>query len=133
MRETKYYTLRSTGNARRSGKGGVWAWVVLAFVAAGCGPSRRDEPFTEPLRASNAEVSRGEVAFMRHCHMCHPGGGAGLGPAINDKPLPGWLIRTQIRKGLGEMPAFDEHRVSDAEARAIVAYLKALRGLDARS
>lgn len=100
-----------------------------SLLVPGCGPSRRDTPFTEPLRASSEEVRRGEVAFMQNCHQCHPHGGAGLGPAINNKPLPKWLIRTQIRQGLGAMPAFDQHRVSDDDARAIAEYLKALRSL----
>jgi mono/diheme cytochrome c family protein len=55
---------------------------------------------------------------------------AGLGPALNNKPLPGFAIRYQIRNGMGAMPAFDEEKISDKEAKNIVAYLKALRKLD---
>lgn len=54
-------------------------------------------------------------------------GGAGLGPAINNKPLPGWLIRFQVRHGFGAMPAFSEKEISDGELNDVVAYLKALR------
>jgi mono/diheme cytochrome c family protein len=52
---------------------------------------------------------------MINCHQCHPGGGGGLAPSINDKPLPEGLIKTQIRQGLGAMPAFTEKHLSDAD------------------
>ena len=64
---------------------------------------------------------------MEHCHQCHPGGAGGLGPAINDKPLPKTLIATQVRAGLGAMPAFSAKEISDQDVDAIVAYLKHLR------
>jgi mono/diheme cytochrome c family protein len=64
---------------------------------------------------------------MAHCQPCHPGGEAGLGPAINDKPLPGFLIRLQVRSGVGAMPAFSAEEISVDELAALTAYLKALR------
>jgi mono/diheme cytochrome c family protein len=99
-----------------------WAGVLLC----GCGSARRGEPFTGPLVLSE-EAQRGQVLFMRHCHQCHPGGEAGLAPAINDKPLPGFLTRFQVRHGLGAMPAFSKDDIGDAEVDAIVAYLSALK------
>jgi mono/diheme cytochrome c family protein len=50
-----------------------------------------------------------------------------LGPAINDKPLPGFLVRLQVRSGLGAMPAFSEQDISPEELHDLVLYLKALR------
>jgi mono/diheme cytochrome c family protein len=67
---------------------------------------------------------------MRACYQCHPGGMAGLGPAINDKPLPGWLIKTQVRQGLGAMPSFDESELSDADLEALVEYISALKNAE---
>jgi mono/diheme cytochrome c family protein len=64
---------------------------------------------------------------MRQCSQCHPGGEAVLGPAINNKPLPAFLIRFQVRHGLGAMPAFSEERVTDSDLTDVIAYLKALR------
>jgi mono/diheme cytochrome c family protein len=64
---------------------------------------------------------------MTSCHQCHPGGMAGLGPAINNKPLPGFLIKMQSRAGLGAMPGFSSSELSEEELDAVVAYLKALR------
>lgn len=55
---------------------------------------------------------------------------AGLGPAINDKPLPGWLIKTQVRQGLGAMPSFDESELSETDLDALVAYLAALKNAE---
>jgi mono/diheme cytochrome c family protein len=78
------------------------------------------------------EVQLGERVFDANCSQCHPGGTGGLGPAINNKPLPGWLIEFQIRHGLGAMPAFSSEEVSDEEMDAVVKYLKWLRGLERR-
>jgi mono/diheme cytochrome c family protein len=64
---------------------------------------------------------------MRECNQCHPAGAAGLGPAINNKPLPGVAMRTQIRLGAGAMPAFKDDALKDAEVDAIVAYLNKLQ------
>jgi mono/diheme cytochrome c family protein len=102
-------------------------FAVTLFTA--CGPQRRDEPVTEPLTYSDERVLLGHRVFSQHCHQCHPGGAAGLAPAINDKPLPVTLIRAQIRQGHGTMPKFSEQEISDEEVDGIVRYLKALRGL----
>lgn len=101
--------------------------VVLALaVMAACGPARRGVPFGPPLQLTEQE-RQGEQLFMAQCHHCHPGGAAGLGPAINNKPLPGAAMHLQIRKGMGTMPAFPESLLSNAEVEAIVAYLNKLQ------
>jgi mono/diheme cytochrome c family protein len=111
------------------------AVALLAASAAtvastsGCGPQRRGAPHTRELGTADPTVARGEQAFAQHCHHCHPGGAGGLGPAINDKPLPVTLIKTQVRQGLGAMPAFGPEEVSDADVQAIAEYLKGLRSL----
>jgi mono/diheme cytochrome c family protein len=64
---------------------------------------------------------------MRHCDQCHPRGEAGLAPAINNKPLPAFLMKLQVRQGLGAMPSFSKDDIRDAELENIVAYLQALR------
>jgi cytochrome c5 len=64
---------------------------------------------------------------MRECHMCHPGGDAGLGPAINNKPLPEPMIKLQVRQGMGAMPDFGEDKISAKELDALVVYLQSLR------
>ena len=107
---------------------GVCAIACGAF--AGCGSSRRGSPYTRELdTASDPAIARGEQVFAARCHQCHPGGAGGLAPPINDKPLPVALIKTQVRKGLGAMPAFGDAEVSDEDLDAIAKYLKALRSL----
>ena len=65
---------------------------------------------------------------MAKCNKCHPGGEAGLGPALNNKPLPDFLVRYQTRSGAGAMPPFDPDELSDKDLADVTAYLKALRG-----
>lgn len=104
------------------------AAVLLALVAgAGCGSARRSAPLIGSLPAGEPGLARGQQVFMAHCHQCHPGGEAGLAPALNDKPLPGFLVRLQVRAGLGAMPAFSAREISDADLDDLVAYLRALR------
>ena len=116
---------------RALGTGIALALVVgsVVLTVTGCGPSRRDEPVTERLDASDPRVAAGERVFAAHCYQCHPGGSGGLGPAINDKPLPVALIKTQVRQGLGTMPAFPPDMISDDQLDALARYLKGLRNL----
>lgn len=99
----------------------------LMLLQTGCGSARRGEAVGAPVQLANASDQRGQKVFMAHCSQCHPGGAGGLGPALNDKPLPGAMIRFQVRHGLGAMPAFSEQQISDAELNDLVAYLVALR------
>jgi mono/diheme cytochrome c family protein len=108
---------------------------LLALPAIGCAlgliaacSTRRSEPFTGSVPAGNPQVERGRISFMWHCHKCHPGGESGLGTALNDKPLPEFLIKSQVRLGLGAMPSFPRDQISDGELDDLVRYLKALRG-----
>jgi mono/diheme cytochrome c family protein len=101
--------------------------MLMILMAAGCGPVRRSEPIAGPMHIIDDRVALGRAVFMAHCHQCHPTGEAGLGPGINDKPLPGFLIRMQTRQGIGAMPAFGEDVITDEELNAIVRYLQALR------
>ena len=100
--------------------------VLLCVGAVGCS-ARRGEPVAGPLPVASPELARGEIAFDVHCSHCHPGGEKGLAPAINNKPLPGFLIKFQVRHGAGAMPAFSEREIADEELDALVKYLKALR------
>lgn len=89
--------------------------------------ARRSEPVAGPLPITTAQTEQGQKLFMLHCQQCHPGGEAGLGPALNNKPLPSFLITFQVRHGLGAMPAFSEEEITASQLDAIVAYLHALR------
>lgn len=103
--------------------------IIMAGLLAACAspsPRRADFSFGESIQAKR-EKPEGHRVFMQHCHYCHPGGEAGLGPALNDKQLPARLIKFQVRHGLGAMPALTKDRVSDGELDAVVDYLIALR------
>lgn len=103
--------------------------VGLAVVlAAGCSSARRVPPVAPSSDlTAHPDAARGEVLFQRYCHSCHPHGEGGLGPALNNKPLPGFLTRFQVRHGLGTMPAFSEEILPAPDLDAIVAYLAVLR------
>lgn len=104
-----------------------WFVLVAPLAQAACGSSQRGEPLAPPVVLRTAQEERGQRVFHEFCHQCHPSGAGGLGPGINDKPLPKAAITLQVRKGLGDMPAFSSEVLSSAELDAIVAYLSALR------
>jgi len=64
---------------------------------------------------------------MQHCNQCHPFGQGGLGTALNDKPAPRFLVKTQVRVGLGVMPGFSKEKISPEELDHLVDYVMALR------
>lgn len=101
--------------------------LCAATLVSSCGTTRRSEPIIGDHEPANEDVSRGLVAFDTYCSACHPGGEAGLGPALNDKPLPDFAIKFQVREGLGAMPAFPEEVISEEQLDDITAYLIWLR------
>lgn len=101
--------------------------ALLFMLAAGCASARRGEPLGAPVRLDSAQEVRGEKAFMFFCDKCHPGGESGLGFALNNKPLPGPMIKAQVRAGLGAMPSFSKELLPADRLDDIVAYMKALR------
>jgi len=104
----------------------VVACPFAATLCSGCGSARRAEPLTGPVHLTD-EQQLGRQVFSQHCYQCHPNGSAGVGPAINDKPLPQAMIRTQVRLGAGAMPGFDAHHIPDDQLHAVASYLAALR------
>ena len=107
------------------------AVALVLLTGAGCGSARKSEPFAGPLELTEQEL-RGEAVFMRFCNECHPQGEASVGPSIHDKPLPGELIKLQVREGLGAMPSFGTEPIPDPDLEALVAYLFAMRDREAR-
>jgi mono/diheme cytochrome c family protein len=105
----------------------AWGFLSAALALVSCSSARRSEPILGRAPAAHLAFSEGRRVFLQHCHVCHPGGEAGLGPALNNKPAPAALIKFQVRHGLGTMPAFKEDRIGPAELDALAAYLVALR------
>lgn len=101
--------------------------AVLVLVSIGCRSVRRGEPVGRSPRLTSVAEKRGHVLYQVHCHRCHPGGEGGLGPALNDKPLPVFLMKVQVRAGLGAMPGFGSDRISEEEMDDLMAYVIALR------
>lgn len=114
-------------SAVRRHAGTVFAVLALAAAITACAPAHRSEPIYGPLVLTDEATMAGQRLFYQHCHQCHPGGAGGLGFALNNRPLPGWLIGFQVRNGLGSMPAFSEEEISDAELDDLVAFLLELR------
>jgi mono/diheme cytochrome c family protein len=105
----------------------IAAALIVAVVELASCSARRGEPFRGPFETSDPRVERGRVHFARHCSKCHPGGEGGLAPAINDKPLPGFLMKLQSRVGFGAMPSIPEHELSSEDLDAVIRYLKFMR------
>jgi len=96
-------------------------------LSAGCSSSRRDALVARQVNISNRQLEIGQRVFMAECNQCHPGGAAGLGPALNNKPIPGIVLRFQVRHGLGAMPKFDHSQISSEALSDLVLYVKTLR------
>jgi mono/diheme cytochrome c family protein len=97
--------------------------LALVLIVTACAPGYRGEPLSGPLDVAGPLLAEGQRSFARHCHQCHPGARAGLGPIITPSPA---IIRLQVRFGLGAMPAFSHERLPDAELDALIAYLMEL-------
>jgi mono/diheme cytochrome c family protein len=104
-----------------------FAAVFIYALTTGCASARRSEPISGPLPEVSKEVGEGRLLFLKNCHQCHVHGEAGLGPAINDKPLPAFMIRMQVRNGLGAMPSFSEQDLGSGELDKLIAYIETLR------
>jgi mono/diheme cytochrome c family protein len=101
--------------------------ALAATACVACGTARRGEPVAGPFASQDAKVLHGADVFDRHCDKCHNGGEAALGPSLNDKPLPQFLMKFQVRRGLGSMPGFSEEQISDDDLDALTEYIVALR------
>lgn len=102
-------------------------WLLLVLVA--CGSPRRGLPMSDALTLQG-EAERGRRVFLDNCQACHPGGEGGVGPALNNKPFPAFLIDVQVRHGLGGMPAFSRAEITDHQLDDLVVYLRQLRRAD---
>jgi mono/diheme cytochrome c family protein len=107
--------------------GPIVATTLYSVIAlAGCGLARK-EPGIDPMKITDASVQRGKAVFDAHCYSCHLRGQGGMAPALNNKPLPKSVIKFQVRRGLGAMPAFSEEQISDSQLEDLANFVAALR------
>jgi mono/diheme cytochrome c family protein len=110
------------------------------LMTAGCGDNRQEEKQkqavvhkteTEPTTKIPVTLSidefEGMKLFMRTCNKCHPGGEKGIGPSLNDKVLPNFLIHWQVRLGMGKMPKFTDEQISKKQLEQITAFVRMMR------
>ena len=104
------------------------ALIILLLSISACASPRRGEPVAGPLHLDSTEARNGQRVFDKFCDKCHPGGEAGKGPALNNKPLPAPLIKAQVRMGMGAMPGFSRELLPPKQLDDLTVYMKALRG-----
>lgn len=106
----------------------IFCMLILFFMVrlSSCSTPKTVPP-SEVVQMPTEELQKGRILFNNHCATCHPEAKAGLGPSIINKPLPEFLIRFQIRNGIGVMPAFNEEALNDDEVEKIAEYLVYLR------
>lgn len=97
--------------------------IFFAIIAFSCS-QKIVPPGERGPSLRSAKAIRGQGIFMINCNRCHPGGMGGLAPSIINKPLPGFMIKFQVRNGLGAMPSFKKERLSKDELNDVVAYIK---------
>jgi mono/diheme cytochrome c family protein len=106
------------------------ALIGLGAIVVGCHSARRGEPIVGPLSSNDPAVQHGKIVFAKRCNSCHPGGEGGLGPGLNDKPLPVFAMKLQVRTGLVGlkiMPSFDKHQIPSEDLDDLMKYIKAQR------
>lgn len=113
-------------------RNGSTVTLTVALLSAivflpGCGATRSGGPVVAEVPVTDPSIRRGKAVFDSKCRTCHLHGEGGLGPSLNDKPLPGFLIRFQVRRGLGTMPGFSEEQISDQDLEDLANYVVALR------
>ena len=108
-------------------KGSMLFAAFGLMAVTGCPSARRGGPAAPDVEVDTKQEIRGQRVFDENCHRCHPGGAAGLGPAINNKPIPAEALRNQIRHGHGAMPEFDVDHLSENDLDAVIEYLFTLR------
>ncbi len=71
-----------------------------------------------------AKGMRGETVFKTKCAMCHPNGSNVMNPKLTLRGMRNSkIIIDKIRTGGGGMTAFDRKTISDADAKAVAAYI----------
>ena len=106
------------------------ALIVVALLGAACdlgsggatpGPGGPTPP------AVPTALVRGEAVFTRYCQVCHPGGERGVGARLIGTPLSDDQIKTVVRRGQKNMPAFSPDTIPDDDLQSLVNYIRSLK------
>lgn len=113
--------------------------VGVALVANGLSPASSAAPTgnaAAPTRttAGESELAAGNrdlgsEAFRLNCQECHTQGRQSFDPAARGRLA---LLRTRIREGTAEMPAFPPDRLPDDTLRHVLAYISSPAEPEAR-
>lgn len=131
--------------ARVRARASVLRWAVLASVLAfplcaqeKSGPMQSGTHTAPPAAAAGASAAQAGASaqgfdvdklFAGNCGWCHSKGGreAGKGPRLMNSESSDEALASRIRNGkIGQMPAFGS-AYSEAQIRAIIAYIRGLR------
>lgn len=94
------------------------AAATLAVFMSSVGQSA---PVQADKAGSAIELPRkAEAIYARTCGYCH---GHNVGPVIRGRGLPADAIVYMVRHGQGAMPAFRPTEISDAELKALSAWI----------
>lgn len=99
-------------------------FMGLATLAASC--------FMNAAHANDATLERGKELFVSGavpaCAVCHAlqdaGASGAVGPDLDELQPDAARVLKAVRGGLGVMPPYDQAKLSDADARAIAAYVE---------
>ncbi len=88
------------------------------------------QPEATALAASDLQ-SLGQTTFGQFCDACHPGGGAGAGPALIGPTFDANFgddvkLTAIIRNGTPGMPGFPSTRINDSQLVGLIAYVRQL-------
>jgi len=88
---------------------------------------------TQPVAALAGPIAEGQAVFGRLCDACHPGAGAGFGPALIGSAFEleygdDSALIAVIRQGENGMPAFPVPRLSETELQYVIAFMRSLGG-----
>ena len=101
--------------------------IACVLVLAACGAEQQPVVAEAPeVIPATRDETHGKHLFLKFCYQCPPGGSQGLGPALDDKSLAEAAIRTQIRAGVGSMPAFGKDWLTDDQVAEIAQYVTTL-------
>ena len=104
-------------------------FLVIAVLAVGLVGRPGGAAAQSPTAPVSGDAEDGERLFGSTCGFCHQAGGrvAGRGPKLAGTQRPDEFLLNRIRTGKeGAMPAYGR-AFTDAQLRALVAYIRSLK------